>query len=691
MKDDNMNESDIFVSCASFKQDDLPTKGEDNKEKIKLDKIEEEEISIKNEEINNEKEKEKEKENQITKETPLTIEKKEEKNKFQIQNNNNLEIDKKNKNEIIIENQNNNFIINKQKNDKKSAVNNLVIESNNIKSINENTKKKKEFEIQKQIDEFIGEKKIKKNDFQIVSSSNKFENEKKDISNNNKTQITKEKNDFSIITNSIEVNISEKKNQKENITKKEKEEHKKKQEKKSIKKEKEEIKKVESDEEEEYEEYEEEEEEEDEFDKKFNNDAISEGGSDSEKEDNENSNKSNSDFLNRESNKTKKLDNNKKINDKSINNIQKNESLDNLYKNKDFFLLDPTTYIKIESYNVKNEIIGTYTAFDINIISKSISPPNNKITKCTRRYDNFHTFYSKLIEKYPYKFFPKLSSKKIILNFVDNKDLLEIRKDELCYLLTYIYSNEDLASLPECINFINTSSFDETYFKKDNDDNFTSEIQVSNYSVSKVFSVFTNYFNDEKKLNNQYDINQIYNYYKRLYDNYHSIKKKINNFRKNQKKFYLNYKTLANNLNYIKEVDGLDKNSISILEKMSLDLSENKEDIDEIFKEFNYFDLLLCGLVELIDRYIKFQNLLYNFNESYQKYKDEPRKVKEMESIKESANKKNKMFLERVQIEIDIFVKKYGKKYQSLMEKVLDFIKNENTNHYNIYKSIENC
>ena len=41
------------------------------------------------------------------------------------------------------------------------------------------------------------------------------------------------------------------------------------------------------------------------------------------------------------------------------------------------------------------------------------------------------------------------------------------------------------------------------------------------------------------------------------------------------------------------------------------------------------------------------------------KYKDEPRKRKEMESIKESANKKNKMFSERVRNEIDIFVKKY--------------------------------
>ncbi len=168
------------------------------------------------------------------------------------------------------------------------------------------------------------------------------------------------------------------------------------------------------------------------------------------------------------------------------------------------------------------------------------------------------------------------------------------------------------------------------------------------------------------------------------------LKKKINNFRKNQKKFYLNYKTLANNFNYIKEVNGLDKNSISILEKMSLELSEKKEDIDEIFKEFDYFDLLLCGLVELIERYIKFQNLLYNFNESYNKYKNDPRKGKEMQSIRESVNEKNKMFSERVQIEIDNFVKKYGKKYQILMEKVLEFIKNENKNNYKIFKSIEN-
>ena len=61
-----------------------------------------------------------------------------------------------------------------------------------------------------------------------------------------------------------------------------------------------------------------------------------------------------------------------------------------------------------------------------------------------------------------------------------------------------------------------------------------------------------------------------------------------------------------------------------------------------------------------------------------------------MKSIKESFNEKNKMFLERVQIEIDNFVKKYGKKYQNLMEKFIELIKTENTNNYNIYKSIEN-
>ena len=82
-------------------------------------------------------------------------------------------------------------------------------------------------------------------------------------------------------------------------------------------------------------------------------------------------------------------------------------------------MLDSSTYIEIESYNMKNDIIGTYTAFDINIISKDIPPPNNKITKCTRRYDNFNTFYFKLIEKYPYKFFPKLSSKKLPLSPID--------------------------------------------------------------------------------------------------------------------------------------------------------------------------------------------------------------------------------------------------------------------------------
>ena len=101
---------------------------------------------------------------------------------------------------------------------------------------------------------------------------------------------------------------------------------------------------------------------------------------------------------------------------------------------------------------------------------------------------------------------------------------------------------------------------------------------------------------------------------------------------------------------------------------MSLELSEKKEDIDEIFKEFDYFDLLLCGLVELIERYIKFQNLLYNFNESYKKYKNDPKKGREMKSIKESFNEKNKMFFERVQIEIDKFLNLLKMKIKTIIK-----------------------
>jgi hypothetical protein len=84
MKDNNyMNESDIFVSCASFDKDDLPKKENNKKDYKNMDTIEEEEISIKRDDNNENK-----KINQIKEETSLTIEKKKEENKNQIKDNN---------------------------------------------------------------------------------------------------------------------------------------------------------------------------------------------------------------------------------------------------------------------------------------------------------------------------------------------------------------------------------------------------------------------------------------------------------------------------------------------------------------------------------------------------------------------------------------------------------------------------
>ncbi len=687
-----MEERDIFVSCASFTADDngFPVKENNNNEFVKVDKSEEKEVIIQKEE-NKEKEKEviiqkeENKEEVKEKENLNHNNIKKEKNILQIENNN-IEVINNNKQEKG----NNNFVIEKIENvnDKNSFSNiDLQIVSNNL----EKKEEKKQYEIQNAINEFIGEIKIKKkNDFQIENSSNTFQ-KKKDFESNDFKIITAKKelekntttkNEFQIDTYSNEFQ------KKTNFDKSNNESRK-------IKEEKNEFspKIIKNNKKSSFSDYENEEEEEDEIDKKFNNEVLSDSapGSDNENKENQNKNDSiDSDLGNKESNLKNDIDknkNNSKLKENSIN-LNKINSETLTYK-PDVFMLDSSTYIEIESYNMKNDIIGTYTAFDINIISKDISPPNNKITKCTRRYDNFNTFYFKLIEKYPYKFFPKLSSKKLSLNFIEDKDLLEIRKEELCYLLKFIYSNEEYASLPECINFINNSNFDEVYFKKEND-NFSADIQVSKYSVSNVLSFITNYFTEEKEINNEFDINQLYNFYKGIYKNFHIIKKELGHLRKNERKYKVNYKNLSSNANYIKEVEGLDKNSISTFETISQVLSEEKENYyDNVFKEFDHFDLLLCGLIELIERYINFKNLLSNIKEVYKKYINDPTKGKEMKSIKDRAEEKNQMFLKELKLEINNFSKIHGKDYQNLMDKFIDLLKKENLNNDRILKAIK--
>ena len=688
-----MEESDIFFSCASFTADDngFPVKENNNNEFVNVDKSEEKEVIIQKEENKEEEkeviiQKEENKEEKKEKENLNHNNIKKEKNILQIENNN-IEVINNNKQEKG----NNNFVIEKIENvnDKNSFSNiDLQIVSNNL----EKKDKKKQYEIKNAINEFIGEIKIKKkNDFQIENSSNTFQ-KKKDFENNEFKIITAKKelekntttkNEFQIDTYSNEFQ------KKTNFDKSNNESRK-------IKEEKNEFsitpKIIKNNKKSSFSDYENEEEEEDEIDKKFNNEVLSDSapGSDNENKENQNKNDSiDSDSENKESNLKSDIDknkNNSKLKENSINNKKNSETL--TYK-PDVFMLDSSTYIEIESYNMKNDIIGTYTAFDINIISKDIPPPNNKITKCTRRYDNFNTFYFKLIEKYPYKFFPKLSSKKLSLNFIEDKDLLEIRKEELCYLLKFIYSNEEYASLPECINFINNSNFDEVYFKKEND-NFSADIQVSKYSVSNVLSYITNYFTEEKEINNEFDINQLYNFYKGIYKNFHIIKKEVGHLRKIERKYKVNYKNLSSNANYIKEVEGLDKNSISTFETISQVLSEENENYyDNVFKEFDHFDLLLCGLIELIERYINFKNLLSNIKEVYKKYINDPTKGKEMKSIKDRAEEKNQMFLKELKLEINNFSKIHGKDYQNLMDKFIDLLKKENFNNDRILKAIK--
>ena len=368
--------------------------------------------------------------------------------------------------------------------------------------------------------------------------------------------------------------------------------------------------------------------------------------------------------------------NEKKINSKSSLNVPSKSHLPT-----NIFILDKNTDLELDYRLIKNDLIGAYYTFDINLIDKNTK---KKLIKCSRRYDYFNTFYNKLIHKYPYILFPRLSPKKYKLNLVTDEELIEIRKDELKFLLIFLYSHEEYASLPECVKFINDSNFDENYFNN-KIDNFNYEIIIKK-SFSNYLTGFQNYFikNNIENIDTS-EIKNMYEFYNNLYKNYHLIKKEIFILNNNERKFKDNYYNIKDNILYLNDNDCL---KLNIYQQITEDLKKNyKINIfDNVYKDFNHFDLIFRGVIELFERFFKFES---NVNEIFQLYSKGNSGINDIEKIKRIGESKLIDFKNKIKHEISKFIDNYQNKFEILIKIFMNNINENNKNEIDILNKFD--
>ena len=340
---------------------------------------------------------------------------------------------------------------------------------------------------------------------------------------------------------------------------------------------------------------------------------------------------------------------------------------------KEVFLLDDKSTISIEAHVEKSKYVGTFINYDINIVPKQTTKNANKFTKCTRRYDNFKSFYLKLTRRYPYIYLPKLSSTKISIKLISNDAFLESRKKELCYLLNYIYTSEELAKLPESILFINSAVFDEKYFKSIKND-FGYDIQIPQTNFSGMWNSMMNYFKgNETTDSRQMEYSLMYKYYNGLYQNIHKIKHELTIIEMKKNEENSNYNTFSNSLSYLKDIGNNEFKQLEDFEKIAPTLSNQGNDkIHKLVEKFSIFDLLFKGVVNLLYRYTQFCELYNQINKLYNQ------RQLSSDTIKKNAEEKKKKFEDEMEKAIKDYVNKYSGSYEKLIEEFVDYLREEN-------------
>jgi len=180
--------------------------------------------------------------------------------------------------------------------------------------------------------------------------------------------------------------------------------------------------------------------------------------------------------------------------------------------------------------------------------------------KCYRRYDNFHKFYLKLLNEFPYFLIPRLPCKNPLTKILKiEQEFYDSRKNQLNYFLNFIKKNDHLYQSPDFRKFISNAEFDE-----DNFSNFSNKLRKFPYALkvsdtikNKIYGVFSTFFgNRETKRihsNEEKYIKKLEIHYKTVCEKYIEVKENMAVYLKSISKCAQGYKYISNTLLYIRD------------------------------------------------------------------------------------------------------------------------------------------
>ena len=361
--------------------------------------------------------------------------------------------------------------------------------------------------------------------------------------------------------------------------------------------------------------------------------------------------------------------NNKEIKDQEKQNIIQNKEIKKekskiiSHGNKiSSLILEKKKNIKLHlKIDKEKSAINKHTIYEISTIveNKKLNALEKNIL-CTRRYDNFNSFYELLKKRYPHFVFPRLSPK--YNNLLEDENILEKRRKELEYFINEIYNHNIMGKGVEIKKFLNEIKFDKDYFENlGNFYDYPETIKKINESGNGLINMGVNsitnmiyYFGGK----NSIDKNERENS-KKILGQKEKVQKKIEKFNltfveikniydclKNENK---EIKSLCNNLSYLNNEINSNDNNINkknfneiIIINQEFD-NERYEYITKVFEEeiLNRLDFCILdleGQKRAIERYDSF---LQNYNKivNYKiKPEDSKKLLEEKTKIKDDIN-----------------------------------------------------
>lgn len=350
-----------------------------------------------------------------------------------------------------------------------------------------------------------------------------------------------------------------------------------------------------------------------------------------------------------------------------------------------------------------------FTVYQLNLINDNSNQFNSNINSnisqkkilCYRRYKDFEKFYNTLKIRFPHCVFPRLSEKNYVLAKVkDDPIFIENRRKELQFFMNKLYFHEIIGKSEEFKHFINYSNFDEEYYdnlpkkfsypecqKVENDKGYWS------MGVQKFSSYFSKPKEDQKS-ELEKNILAREEEFKSKITEYMNLIKEIKILYESAEEEIKEYKTISNNLLYLKDNDSSysknenDINKIKFNELVELNnnfsdiLSNNSTNyLSEIINKLNCCILEVEGINRAIERYI-------TYNKEYKKIQEIDVKNNKyvIEEKAKAQNDKNEF-----EKSLDDDIQKYDKENKKIYEQIIDsincYIKSITQNNEDVFEN----